>query len=346
MSLKQKELINIWVFKDGKKGHEKQIDALVDELRESNKISLLTVDCHKSNFVSSFLSYIKGVPSKEIDEATDNWVMEGFDITSGMTPFGNYPDLLVGAGSKTHYQLLLAKKLFPNSKSIVLMKPSLKPTQLFDIAVVPHLDKFYFRTPENVITTKGVLSKYSTERTKKKTGLIIIGGKSRHFHFRPKVLMKQIEWLLNDLYKDYQWKITTSPRSPDLKIPKHPENAEFFNWKDTSDEWLTTEIKKSEITFLTPESVSILYEALSTNTNVYVFHHELHRDHGTEGAPLRKTKVTKNIELLKKNKDIGFIDTKRYLFSRDIRSADICHPKKNKPLSEVKDVVSKLLEIL
>ena len=94
--------------------------------------------------------------------------------------------------------------------------------------------------------------------------------------------MKQIEWILNDLYKDYQWKITTSPRSPDLKMPKHPGNAEFFNWKDTSDEWLTTEIKKSEITFLTPESVSILYEALSTNSNVYVFHHELHRDHGTE----------------------------------------------------------------
>ena len=272
--------------------------------------------------------------------------MEGFDITSGMTPFGNYPDLLIGAGSKTHYQLLLAKKLFPNSKSIVLMKPSLKPAQLFDIAIVPHLDKFYFRTPENVITTKGVLSKYSTESTKKKTGLIIIGGKSRHYHFRPKVLMKQIEWILNDLYNDYQWKITTSPRSPDLKMPKHPGNAEFFNWKDTSDEWLTTEIKKSEITFLTPESVSILYEALSTNSNVYVFHHELHRDHGTEGAPLRKTKVTKNIELLKKSKDIGFIDTKRYLFSRDIKSADICHPKKNKPLSEVKDVVNELFKIL
>ena len=90
----------------------------------------------------------------------------------------------------------------------------------------------------------------------------------------------------------------------------------------------------------------MLWSALSTNSNVYVFHHELHRDHGTEGAPLRKTKVTKNIELLKKSKDIGFIDTKRYLFSRDIKSADICHPKKNKPLSEVKDVVNKLFKIL
>ena len=205
-------------------------------------------------------------------------------------------------------------------------------------------DNLVSADPLKFIDTKSYPTR--VKDAKKKTGLIIIGGKSRHYHFRPKVLMKQIEWILNDLYNDYQWKITTSPRSPDLKMPKHLGNAEFFNWKDTSDEWLTTEIKKSEITFLTPESVSILYEALSTNSNVYVFHHELHRDHGTEGAPLRKTKVTKNIELLKKSKDIGFIDTKRYLFSRDIKSADICHPKKNKPLSEVKDVVNKLFKIL
>jgi hypothetical protein len=60
---------------------------------------------------------------------------------------------------------------------------------------------------------------------------------------------------------------------------------------------------------------------------------------------LRKTKVTNNIKLLKDNKDIGFIDSKRHLFSRDIKSADIYHPKKSKPLSEVKDVANKLLEI-
>ncbi len=32
MSLKQTEEITIWAFKDGKKGHEKQIDALISEL--------------------------------------------------------------------------------------------------------------------------------------------------------------------------------------------------------------------------------------------------------------------------------------------------------------------------
>ena len=40
MSIKQKEEITIWAFKDGKKGHEKQLEALISELREHKKIKL------------------------------------------------------------------------------------------------------------------------------------------------------------------------------------------------------------------------------------------------------------------------------------------------------------------
>jgi len=150
--------------------------------------------------------------------------------------------------------------------------------------------------------------------------------------------------ILNDLYKDYHWKITTSPRSPDLDMPKHPGNAEFFSWKDTDDNWLTNQMQQSEITFITPESVSVLYEALSTNTKVYVFDHELHTDgqHGTQ----RQTKVTKNIAALKKQSKVGYIDTKRHLFSRSVKSADLHHPINQEPLSESKRVVQILLQRL
>ena len=106
---------------------------------------------------------------------------------------------------------------------------------------------------------------------------------------------------------------------------------------------MSEEIKQSEITFLTPESVSVLYEGLSTNTNVYVFHHEHHTD-GENGK--RNTKVTKNIDKLKDQGLIGYIDAKRYLLSRSIKSADLVHPKINEPLSETKKVVQKLLKIL
>jgi mitochondrial fission protein ELM1 len=306
MSLKQKEEITIWTFKDGKKGHEKQIEALISEFSLFKKIKLYDFNAWEKH--------------------------------------NSVPDIIVGAGNNTHKHMLTAKKEHPTAKTIVLMKPSLRPTQWFDIAIVPDMDTYYLGKPKNVITTKGVLSKYSDSKTKKKTGLIIIGGKSRHYHFRKKVVKQQIEWLINEMFKDYQWKITTSPRSPNLDIPKHSGNAEFYSWKDTEEDWLSKEIKQSEVTFLTPESVSVLYEGLSTNTKVYVFHHEHHTadQYGSE----KKTKVTKNIDKLKLQGQIGYIDSKRYMLSRAIKSADLIHPKASEPFCETKRVVKELLEIL
>lgn len=306
MSLKHKEEITIWAFKDGKKGHEKQIDALITEFSSIKNVNLFEFSTWK------------------IHESR--------------------PDLIIGAGNSTHKHILTAKKEHPSAKSIVLMKPSLRPTQWFDVAVVPDMDRFYLHKPKNVISTKGVLSKYSNEQTIPNTGLIVIGGKSRHYHFRKKVVNQQIEHLLNEEFKDYHWKITTSPRSPNLDLPKHSGNAEFYSWKNTSENWMSDEISKSEITFLTPESVSVLYEGLSTNTKVYVFHHEQHvvGQHGDK----RKTKVTRNIDRLKKEGLIGYIDSSRYFFSRKVKDLDIIHPKKNKPLSESRRVVQELLEKL
>tara|TARA_Y100001935_G_C17301862_1_gene509762 strand:- start:1971 stop:2891 length:921 start_codon:yes stop_codon:yes gene_type:complete len=303
MSLKQKDQITIWVYKDGKKGHEKQIDALVSEFSKYKKIKI-----HEYN----------------------TWKISN----SG-------PDLIIGAGNNSHKHILSAKKEHPSAKSIVLMKPSLRPTQWFDIAIVPDMDRFYLHKPRNVISTKGVLSKYSNLQTIPNTGLIVIGGKSRHYHFRKRVVNHQIEYLLNEAFKNFRWKITTSPRSPNLDIPKHSSNAEFYSWKNTSENWMSDEISKSEITFLTPESVSVLYEGLSTNTKVYVFNHEQHTDgqHGTR----RDTKVTKNIDRLKKEGSIGYIKTKRFLLSRNIKDIELVNPQFNTQLREVKRVVNEIL---
>ena len=306
MSLKQKEEITIWAFKDGKKGHEKQVEALISELSLHRKINLNEFERWESHTT--------------------------------------VPDLIIGAGNQTHKHILTAKKQHPSATSIVLMKPSLRPVQWFDIAVVPDFDTFYLIKPKNVISTQGVLSKYSEREIIPKTGLIVIGGKSRHYHFRKNVINQQIEWILNNAYKDYQWKITTSPRSPDLDIPSHSGNAKFYSWKDTTQDWLSNEMEQSEITFLTPESVSVLYEALSTNTKAYAFHHEHHTD-GQHGSK-RNTKVTRNIDKLKKEGSIGYIDTKRFLLSRSVKDINLIHPKKNVHLREVKDVASKILESL
>ena len=56
--------------------------------------------------------------------------------------------------------------------------------------------------------------------------------------------------------------------------------------------------------------------------------------------------MTRNINKLKKQGHIGYIDSKRYMLSRSIKSAEIIHPQKNIHLKEVKRVVKELLERL
>ena len=49
---------------------------------------------------------------------------------------------------------------------------------------------------------------------------------------------------------------------------------------------------------------------------------------------------------LKLQGQIGYIDSKRYMLSRSIKSADLIHPKVSEPFCETKRVVKELMEIL
>jgi mitochondrial fission protein ELM1 len=310
MSLKQKEEITVWVFKDGKKGHEKQTDALVNALSELKKVFVTEVNIN------------------------EDWQTK--------LNLSKPADLLIGAGRKTHSPLLKTKKVLKKgAKTILLMKPNM-PAWWFDLVIAPKFDFFLFPNRENLIRTDGVLAKYSNLDIEKNTGLIVIGGKSRHFHFRKKVLAHQLEWLINTKYPTIKWDITTSPRSPDLKMPVHKGNAKFYDWKKTSDNWLSEKIAKAEYTFLTPESVSTLYESLSTKTKTYVFHHE---KRSSENGEI-KTKVNKNIDRLKKNGQIGFIDTKRYFLSRSVKDIKLSHPSEKYHLNEATRVAKEILSRL
>ena len=127
-----------------------------------------------------------------------------------------------------------------------------------------------------------------------------------------------------------------------ISAPAFSYNVEFFNWKETKPEWLSEEISKSEVTFITPESVSTLYESLSTKTKVYVFDMPLNSDNNGK----IRTKVTRNIDKLKKSKEIGFINTTKKFFSSVVESIELSNPENNNPLSEVKRVAELLLEEL
>ena len=310
MSLKQKEEITIWAFKDGKKGHENQIDALIHELKLRKKVHVSEIDCSRG---------------------LKNWPKN----------FKKSPDILIGAGNKTHHFMLQVKNKLKAPKTIVLMRPSFKPTQLFNIAIVPEMDRYILYTPKNVLRTKGVLCRYYKIKPAPGTGIIVIGGNSKHYSFSKKLISYQLKMVL-EKFSDIQWKVTTSPRSPNFDIPEHTGNAEFFNWKDVDKGWLTNAMSNSEYAIVTPDSVSSVYEALSTNSKTIVFQLDLH--HNQHGQI--NTKVTKNIDLLKNNQEVGYVNVLRNGIFGKMQGIKINLPKERVPLEESKRVVDLLMDML
>lgn len=246
--------LTVWLFKDGKPGHESQIDGLVTAL---NKVHRLRV--HSLRIGDGFCLFLLKLKC----------------FSSKLWPWADQPppDLLIGAGHKTHLWLLLARVRF-GGKSIVLMRPSL-PSILFDLLLVPAHDcggLGKLSTRSNVWVTNGVLNKvqYSNDSLLNR-GLILVGGPSKHFHWEDASVLKQIIALV-EANPEIQWELSSSRRTtPDieqhLNALSYP-NFQFTAFADTDPSWVQTRMKIASRIWVTADSVSMLYEALTSGGEV------------------------------------------------------------------------------
>ena len=267
--------VTIWRFIDGKPGHEKQSLGLVLALAKLQDVNCHEIKVGDSGF-KNLLDYCFG-RSKE-----------GIDLPR--------PDLLIGAGHRTHLPMLAAKRAY-GGKSIVLMKPSL-PYSFFDLCLVPEHDN----PPEraNIISTIGALNSLGLDgyvKKKPSSHLILIGGPSPHYLWDNNLIIEQIEQIVKKEQKSIQqWVLTTSPRTPKEFIEKLRErklsDLKIYQFKDTKPGWVEEMLLASENALVTPDSISMVYEGLSANCNVVVL----------ELREARKNdKVGKNISLLKED---------------------------------------------
>ena len=246
--------LTIWLFKDGKPGHESQIDGLVTALNK--------VQRHR-------------VHSLRIDDGFCLFLLKLKCFSSKRWPWTNLPppDLLIGAGHKTHLWLFLARALF-GGKSILLMRPSL-PSALFDLLLVPAHDcasSSGLSTRSNVWVTMGVLNKiqYSNDSLLNR-GLILVGGPSKHFHWDEVSVLKQISTLVEANPK-IQWELSSSRRTTPtieeaLSSWTYP-NFQFTAYADTDPSWVQTRMKIASRIWVTSDSVSMLYEAMTSGAEV------------------------------------------------------------------------------
>lgn len=178
------------------------------------------------------------------------------------------PDFIIGAGHGTHLTLLAAGRS-RGGKTVVLMKPSL-PTRLFDYCLVPAHDLPQER--KNILPTQGVLNSVVPSRERRPdSGIILIGGRSRHYRWDDEDLLRQIRGIL-DGHDGVHWEIADSPRTPVSSRSAlqglNSTATEFVPYEDSPQGWLVERLRSVQMAWITEDSISMIYEALTAGAVV------------------------------------------------------------------------------
>lgn len=239
----QNSTLILWCFLDGKPGHQKQSFGLIQGLQAERQVKV---------------EYIP-LPG-------DTWqnLKQTLTVCAKLANTAR-PHLLIGTGHACHLPILLARQRH-GGRAIVLMKPSL-PNCFFDFVLIPKHDQ----PNENrrVITTEGALSPVTQGVKKSDAALILIGGPDKRVMWNTKQLWQQITTLCS-AQPTQQWQLSTSRRTPDDFIQLAPAlpNLNVLRWQDCPLDWLQNQLAQASQCWVTQDSVSMLYEALSAHCAV------------------------------------------------------------------------------
>lgn len=278
----QEEGLVIWRLTDGKPGHEKQSLGLVSALRKKT-----VVDCYD-------------IPVKPDVFAWINYI-------ASLWPQGNRlprPDYIIGAGHHTHLHILAAKRAF-GGQSIVLMKPSVSAS-LFDYALIPSHDAY--KGLGNVIETRGVLNPMQSKgEHDSKHVLLLIGGPSKHYGWQNSKVIDQVRSLVTQ-QPEKQFTLTTSRRTPkDFVLALSETNMPRLTIvpvEETGNGWVEKQLAKAGSAWITEDSVSMVYEALTAQVAVGLMSVD----------KLKESRVAKGVmQLIKNNMVVRFDQQGKYL---------------------------------
>ena len=258
--------ICLWRFLDGKAGHRNQVFGLTDALGR-----ITSVDCQDID-VSTALCGMKSLFPGRIRSLSSL----------------RRPSLLIGAGHTTHIPLLAARHHF-GGKATILMKPSL-PLSLFDLCLIPAADNLK-RIPHNVIITEGAVNRVQPGKTlSPQKGLVLVGGPSSHFGWSDEMVLNQIKSVIEG-NPEIDWTLTTSRRTPLSFMSIWDRSGcagRMLPVDQTNPDWLPTQLSSAGTVWVTNDSVSMIYEALTSGAAV-----------GVLTLPkTRKSRVTNGIDSL------------------------------------------------
>ncbi len=246
-------------FLDGRPGHEKQTFGIIEELKRKIDVEVIPVPVRKKNVflqASEWLSFFFS-PNHRPDDSGNSL---------------KDCDLFLGTGTHTHLPMLLLKKHF-GIPMVTCMTPSSFLQRKFDLIFSPQHDEAaiknnIFKTigPPNPNINKG---RHQNDRV-----LLLCGGIDRKSHdWKTDEIVAGIKALIaRDPLKRYI--LSSSPRTPADTIQKmslmaqHLQNVEFHDYHETPPGWVEEQYRRCRQVWVTGDSISMVYEALSSGCNV------------------------------------------------------------------------------
>lgn len=187
------------------------------------------------------------------------------------------PDLIMGAGHRTHLALLAARRAF-GGRAIVIMKPSL-PRRLFDLCVVPEHDGV---SGDNVFLTRGAMNTITPSGRDVQVGdlsgeddtsqtLILLGGNSPHCSWQDEAVLEQVCAIVRQ-QPDEPFVLGDSRRTPadflDKLVALRLPNLTLVPRRETGPGWVAEQLARSRVVWVSEDSVSMVYEAITSGATV------------------------------------------------------------------------------
>jgi mitochondrial fission protein ELM1 len=230
----------IWRLLDGRRGHYTQIEGLSRALAEQTPVEWhdLAID-RRAGYLP-------------------DWLLGRFPPGERLPR----PALILAAGHATHFAALAARRAY-GGHIVVLMQPSL-PLSWFDLCLVPEHDDPPQR--ENVISTRGAITTVRpSEQHDPATGLILLGGPSRHYAWDTQAILEQVRQIVAT-QPQIRFRIGDSPRTPaeTREAMGHIGGIGLIPWEQTQPGDIQQAMAEAGQVWVSEDSVSMLYEAVSS----------------------------------------------------------------------------------
>lgn len=240
---------------DDRPGHQKQTEGILNALAKKTKITVHRIFIKDAAFWHTAFKFIKNLSHKHI------------------SPTSEKPsDLVICTGRRTHFTALLLKKI-NKVPAVTCMLPNIFFRHVFDLCFVPIHDGK--SQTAKIITTSGAPNCCQNSGTHDDTkGLILLGGIDTKSHkWESEKLVQKIASIVEG-DTSISWTIGSSPRTPEQtivllrRLDSCNENARFVDFKDTERGWVEKQYDQCGKVWITGDSISMMYEALTAGCRV------------------------------------------------------------------------------